>query len=255
MASFADIGAALGWGALASVGLLIGAVVGALVDLPHRAIALAMSVGAGLLLAAASVALATEAIAIVGPLPAVGSLLFGAAVFSVVNALLARFGAANRKRCGECVPQVSEREQPGSGLAIAVGTAIDAIPEALVLGLTLRLRGAPLELLVAIAVGNLAEALSGAAGMRAAARSPRYILLLWSSIAVGVALATAAGRTALGVLGASAPPHLQAFGAGALLAMTSETMIPEAFHNGPRFSGFLAACGFCVVLLLGAAAY
>jgi hypothetical protein len=27
-------------------------------------------------------------------------------------------------------------------------------------------------------------------------------------------------------------------------------MIPEAFHNSPRFSGFLAAIGFCVLLLV-----
>ena len=251
--SFGEICAALGWGALSSVGLMIGAVLGAFSRLSHHAIALAMSVGAGLLLAAASLELATEAIRIVGPVPAVSSLLIGAAVLSAANALLARFGAANRKRCGECTPQASEEQQPGSGLAIALGTAIDAVPEALVLGLALRHRGFPSELLIAIAVGNLPEALSGAAGMRSAGRSYRYILLLWSTIALGAAVATAAGYAAFGYLGQSSPPHLQAFGAGALLAMTAETMIPEAFHNSPRFSGFLAAVGFCVVLLIEAA--
>jgi hypothetical protein len=35
--------------------------------------------------------------------------------------------------------------------------------------------------------------------------------------------------------------------------MIAETMIPEAFHNSPRFSGFLAAIGFCVLLLVEAA--
>jgi len=167
--------------------------------------------------------------------------------------LLARFGAANRKRCGVCTPQPSEAQRPGSGLAIAIGTAVDAVPEALVLGLTLRQRALPLELLIAIAVGNLPEALSGAAGMRSAGRSYRYILLLWSTIAIGAAVATAAGYAAFGHLGESSAPRLQAFGAGALLAMTAETMIPEAFHNSPRFSGFLAAIGFCVVLLIEAA--
>ena len=29
-------------------------------------------------------------------------------------------------------------------------------------------------------------------------------------------------------------------------------MIPEAFHNSPRYSGFLAASGFCVLLLINA---
>jgi len=248
-----EICAALGWGALSSVGLMIGAMAGTFSRLPHHAIALAMSVGAGLLLAAASLELATEAIRIAGPVRVVASLLLGAAVLSAANALLAGFGAANRKRCGECTSQASEQQQPGSGLAIALGTAIDAVPEALVLGLTLRHRDFPSELLIAIAVGNLPEALSGAAGMRSAGRSYRYILLLWSTIAIGAAVATAAGYAAFGYLDRSSPPHLQAFGAGALLAMTAETMIPEAFHNSPRFSGFLAAVGFCVVLLIGAA--
>jgi ZIP family zinc transporter len=44
---------------------------------------------------------------------------------------------------------------------------------------------------------------------------------------------------------------LKAYGAGALIAMTAETMIPEAFHNGPRYSGVLAAAGFAALILLG----
>jgi zinc transporter, ZIP family len=251
--SLGEICAALGWGAVSSVGLVVGAALGAFSRLRHRAIALAMSVGAGLLLAAASVDLAAEAIRVAGPLPAGLSLLLGAGVLSAANAFLARSGAANRKRCGECAPQPSEAQQPGSGRAIALGTAIDAVPEALLLGLTLRQGGVPLELLLAIAIGNLPEALSGAAGMRFAGRGSRFILLLWSAIATGAALATAAGYTAFAYLGESSPPYLQAFGAGALLAMTVETMIPEAFHNSPRFSGFLAVVGFSVVLLTEAA--
>src|SRR5688572_7486129 len=109
--SLGEICAALGWGALSSVGLMIGAVVGAFSRLSHGAIALAMSVGAGLLLAAASLELANEAIRIAGPVRAVSSLLLGAAVLSAANALLARFGASNRKRCGECTPQPSEEQQ------------------------------------------------------------------------------------------------------------------------------------------------
>ena len=34
--------------------------------------------------------------------------------------------------------------------------------------------------------------------------------------------------------------------------MTAETMIPEAFHNSPRFSGLLAAFGFGLLLLVDA---
>jgi ZIP family zinc transporter len=252
-ATFADIWVAFAWGAVSSAGLLVGAIAGFFSRLSHHAIAMAMSVGAGLLLAAVSLKLTADAVRIAGPLPAVGSLLLGAAVFSAVNAFLARISAAQRKRCGECTPQASESLQPGSGVAIALGTALDAVPEALVLGLALRQPAFPLELVIALSVGNLPEAVSGAAGMRTAGRSYRYIFFLWSAIAIGAAVAIAAGYTAFGSLGQSWPPRLQAFGAGALLAMTAETMIPEAFHNSPRFSGFLAAIGFCVLLLVEAA--
>ena len=88
--------------------------------------------------------------------------------------------------------------------------------------------------------------------MRAAGRSRLYIYLLWSAIAIGGALAIAAGYVGFGSLSIAWPPRLQAFGAGALLAMTAETMIPEAFHNSPRFSGLLAAFGFGLLLLVDA---
>ena len=247
-----DVWAALGWGAVSSAGLVVGAIAGSFSRLPHHAIAMAMSVGAGLLLAGVSLKVAADAIQIAGPAAAALSLLLGAALFSASNAFLSRFGAAHRKRCGECIQQPAESQQPGSGVAIALGNALDAVPEAMVLGIALQDRIVPLALVFAFSVGNLPEALSSAAGMRAAGRSHSYILLLWSAIAIGAAVALAVGYVGFGSLTEAWPPRLQAFGAGALLAMTAETMIPEAFHNSPRFSGLLAACGFGLLLLVDA---
>jgi ZIP family zinc transporter len=137
-------------------------------------------------------------------------------------------------------------------VAIALGTALDAVPEALVLGVALRQPAFPLELVIALSAGNLPEAVSGTAGMRTAGRSRRYIVSLWSAVAIGAAVAIGVGYVAFGLLAQPWPARLQAFGAGALLATTAETMIPEAFHNSPRFSGFLAAIGFCVLLIVAA---
>jgi zinc transporter, ZIP family len=173
-------------------------------------------------------------------------------VFSASNALLARFGAAHRKRCGDCVQQPAESQQPGSGVAIALGNALDALPEAMVLGIALRNPVVPLALVIAFSVGNVPVALSSTAGMRTAGRSYSYIFLLWSAIAIGAAVAIAAGYVGFGSLSEAWPPRLQAFGAGALLAMTAEMMIPEAFHNSPRFSGLLVAFGFGLLLLVDA---
>ena len=40
-------------------------------------------------------------------------------------------------------------------------------------------------------------------------------------------------------LGPDLTAILKTFGAGALIAMAAETMIPEAFHNGPSIPAFL----------------
>ena len=150
MAASADqILAALAWGAVPSVGLLVGAIAGSFSRMPHQRIAMAMSVGAGLLLAGVSLKVAADAIRVAGPVAAALSLLLGAAVFSASNALLARFGAAHRKRCGECIPQPTESQQPGSGVAIALGNALDAAPEAVVLGIALRDPVVPFALVIA----------------------------------------------------------------------------------------------------------
>jgi ZIP family zinc transporter len=245
------------WDALAliavpCVALLVGAIAGSFSRMRHRSIAVSMSVGAGVLLAGASLKVAADAIRIAGPMAAALSLLLGAAAFSASNALLARFGAAHRKRCGDCIRQPAESQQPGSGVAIALGNALDAVPEAMVLGVALRDPITPLALVIAFSLGNVPLALSSTAGMRAAGRTLPYVFLVWTAIAIGAAGSIAAGYAGLGSLGEAWPPRLQAFGAGALLAMTVETMIPEAFHDSPRFSGLLAAFGFGLLLLVDA---
>src|SRR5215510_7041294 len=169
-----EVWAALALGSVSSTGLVVGAIAGSFTRLRHQRIAMTMSVGAGLLLAGVSLKVAADAIRIAGPVAAALSLLLGAAVFSASNALLARFGAAHRKRCGDCVQQPSELQQPGSGVAISLGNALDTAPEALVLGIALRDPVVPLALVIAFSLGKLPAALSSTAGMRAAGRSYRY---------------------------------------------------------------------------------
>jgi ZIP family zinc transporter len=252
LTSAEEVWAAIALGSVSSAGLLIGAIAGAFSRMRHQRIAIAMSVGAGLLLAGVSLKVTTDAIRIAGPVATALSLLLGAAAFSASNALLARFGAAHRKRCGDCVQQPAEWQQPGSGVAIALGNALDAAPEALVLGVALRDPVVPVALTIAFSLSNVPVALSSTAGMRAAGRSYPYIFLLWIAIAIGAAVVIAFGYVGFGSLGGAWPPRLHAFGAGALLSMTAETMIPEAFHNSPRFSGLLAAFGFGLLLLVDA---
>jgi ZIP family zinc transporter len=62
---------------------------------------------------------------------------------------------------------------------------------------------------------------------------------------------TVAGFWVAGSLSQTVTAALQLFGAGALIAMVTETVIPEAVHGTPRFAGTVAATGFAALLLFG----
>jgi ZIP family zinc transporter len=242
---------AAGWGLLSASGLLIGAVGGYYTWLQHTAIARVMTFAAGVLLAVVAVDLMIDARGATSLYWTVIGLLCGAAVFSSVNWLLSRRGAQHRKRCGECVEQPEEEQQPGSGLAIAAGTFLDGVPEGVVLGVSVLHQGAPgLGTVTAFFLANIPEALSSSAGMRRARRSGRYVFGVWIGIALMIGLAAAVAGLVLRGTGPSVRGTVEAFAAGAILALVSETMIPEAFYGSPQFNGVLLVVGFVALLIL-----
>jgi ZIP family zinc transporter len=242
---------AAGWGLLSAVGLLIGAVGGYYTGLQHSTIARVMTFAAGVLLAVVVVDLVINARGAASLPWTVIGLLSGAGAFSSVNWLLSRRGAQHRKRCGECVEQPEEKQQPGSGLAIAAGTFLDGIPEGVVLGLSVLHQGAPgLATVTAFFLANIPEALSSSAGMRRAGRSSRYVFGVWIGIALLISLAAAVAGLVLRGTGPAVRGTVEAFAAGAILALVSETMIPEAFYGSPQFNGLLLVVGFVALLIL-----
>ena len=238
-------------GLLSASGLLVGAVAGWSFTARHRTIAAVTAVGVGLLIAVASLYLISSALeSVSASMVALGALV-GAMGFSLVNLGLDRWDAGSRKRCGECVRQATEQDSPGSGLAIAVGSLLDAVPEALIIGATAATAVVgfqPAALSGAFALGNFAEGLSSTAGLRTAGRSRRYVFLLWTGVALVTAAASVLGY-ALFTGGGVGQGWLESIAAGALIALVVETMTPEAVHGQPRFSGLLAMLGFVGLLL------
>ncbi|MDG4755314.1 ZIP family zinc transporter [Micromonospora aurantiaca] len=237
------------WGLLAGSALLIGAAVGFFARVPRRVTASVMAFGAGVLLSAVSFELIDEAHEQGGLLPVAIGAAAGALLYTAANVLLARHGARHRKRSGD--EQPSEREQPGSGTAIAVGALLDGVPESVVIGASL-LAGGPVSLVTVIAVflSNVPEGLSSAAGMRQAGRTRRYVFGLWTAIALISGAAALAGYTLLG----GAPPEvlatITALAAGAILAMITDTMVPEAFADAHLLVGLITVLGFLVAFAL-----
>ncbi|MBO4159762.1 ZIP family metal transporter [Micromonospora antibiotica] len=237
------------WGLLAGSALLIGAAVGYFARVPRTVVASIMAFGAGVLLSAVSFELIAEAHDQGGLLPTALGATGGALAYTGANVLLARRGARHRKRSGQ--EQPSEQEQPGSGSAIAVGALLDGVPESVVIGASL-LTGGPVSLVTVIAVflSNVPEGLSSAAGMRRAGRSRRYVFALWTAITLISGVAALLGNTLLG----GAPPEvlatITALAAGAILAMITDTMVPEAFEDAHLLVGLITVLGFLTAFAL-----
>lgn len=242
-----------GWGLLAGSALLVGAAVGYFVRVPRRVIAAIMAFGAGVLLSAVSFDLIAEAHDQGGLLPTALGAAGGAVAYTLANVALASKGARHRKRSGEQQP--SEGEQPGSGGAIAVGALLDGIPESVVIGASLLAGGTVSTVTVAaVFLSNMPEGLSSASGMARAGRSRTYVLGLWAGIALVSGVAAVAGNVLLG----GSPPEvlagITALAAGAILAMTADTMIPEAFEDAHLLVGLVTVAGFLTAFALSRAA-
>lgn len=240
------------WGLLAGGALVIGAGIAWFVAVPQRVVASVMAFGAGVLISTLAFELVDEAEISGGLNVTVLGFLSGACVYVAANVALARRGARHRKRSQGQQP--TAQDHPGSGAAIAIGALLDGIPESIVLGLSLISgNGVGVPVLAAIFVSNLPEGLSSAAGMKRSGRSASYVFGVWGAIAVSSGAAGLLGCLLLQGAPVQLISGITAFAAGAILAMISDTMIPEAFERAHLYSGLIATLGFTAAFVLGRA--
>ncbi len=239
------------WGLIVGSGLLLGALVPYFTDLPHRVIAAVMGFGGGVLISILSFALMEEAYHKGGFTSTIAGFILGGAMFSGMNWYLSKKGAKHRKRCGECVLKSSESEVGGRGLAIAIGALMDAIPEAIIIGLNL-IGGVMIGkvVLVGFFLANIPQGLSSVSGMKDTGRSAAYIFGVWGGITLLSGAAAVVGYTVFGNFSVKVVAATSALAAGSVLAMLAETMIPEAFEKAQSFIGLITVAGFLTIFLL-----
>ena len=235
---------AAGWGALSSSTLIVGALVAYLLKPSVRLTAAVMAIGSGLLIGSVSYDLVADAQHSL-PLPWIAvSLMLGAAVFVLGSRLIELRGGKRRKN-----PVTGGDDQP---LGIVLGSALDGIPESFVLGLSVLTGGVSMPLLIGISLSNLPEGMAASAGLRARKWPIGRVMLMWSAVVATSAVSAGLGHTVLASDDGTLTGVVQTFAAGALLAMISDTMIPESYEVERVWTGGLVVGGFAASLLIAA---
>ncbi|TAL61033.1 MAG: cyclic nucleotide-binding domain-containing protein [Bacteroidetes bacterium] len=144
--------------------------------------------------------------------------------------------------------EVSEHGNPS--MAIWLGMMLDGIPESIVVGSSLIIHPTmSLSLLAGLSISNFPESLSSSVGMRKQRMSNPKIMMMWTSIMIVSGIGAFFGNVLFENVSPMVFALVDGMAAGAMLTMTAETMLPEAFHIGGSVTGLSALGGFLVTLL------
>jgi len=232
------------WGFVGGFALIVGAVLGLRWHPSRRVIGLVMGFGSGVLISAVAFELTRESFARGGTDAVALGLAAGALAFFAGDWIIDHRGGDHRKRSGG-------QQEGGSASAIVLGAMMDGIPESVAIGVSLLGGGTVgIPVVAAVFLSNVPESLSAATGLRKAGHSTRWILGLWTGVALVSAAAAALGYLLLGGASPDVVALIQAFAAGAILTMLADTMMPEGFEHGGSTVGLVTVLGFALAFLL-----
>ena len=235
---------AIFWSALATGTLLVGMAMAYRNMVGLKWTALIMAFGAGAIVSAVAYQLVLNAVVEdIGSeaLIALG-ITAGSLTFYIADRWVDNIGGKDRM-------DFDGAQAGGSGTGILLGSLLDGVPESLVLGLSIAHNPqVSLAFVFAVAISNIPQGLGGTAGMLISGWSKQKITRLWLAVCGLSILAAALGYGLAQVAGGVNGAVVDAFAAGALLVMLTDSMIPEAFEHGGRETGLFLVLGFGIAL-------
>ena len=249
-------GTALGafaWAFLATVSLLISAWIGSITIPGKRITAVLLAFSSGLLISLLAYDLLAVAYETAGLPVALGGFFLGLLLFVLCNRLV-EYGGVMRRRSSEhgglkdhaqCDPATS------TSMALVIGALIDGIPEAASIGISLlENRLVSLSVIISVAITNIPEGLASGAGLKRAGLPLPRILLMWGGVVLVCSFTSLGAFLCLDESGPAVQGTLISLAGGGVLAMTLQTVIPEAFEETHDMVSLLGGAGFAAAFAM-----
>jgi zinc transporter, ZIP family len=238
---------ALFWGFMASVSLTVSAFLGVRFKPGAKAVSGLLAFTAGVLIALLSYDLIAVAFDTGGLAPSFLGMAIGLLAYIIANRALIRLGNHNRRSC----EHGGNATVNTGALALVMGALVDGIPESASIGIgLLENRIISIAMIVGVFLANVPEGLASGAGLSRTGFSERRIVLIWLLVTVACTLSSWLAFVLLRESGPFVQATLIAIAGGGILAMTLQTVVPEAFDGTDDLISVLGAIGFAVVFTL-----
>jgi ZIP family zinc transporter len=194
---------------------------------------MAMSMGAGLLMAVVAYSLVLESVeGSEVPLQVATGVAIGSIVYFLADrALAGRFGGSGGN----------------AGIPVALGAVLDGIPESLVIGISVALTGeASGPLVIAAFIANIAESLSATHELEEGGQRAKTALTIWIAIAISSVLAAMLGYAVVADISTSGGAMVNGFAGGAVLMVLANALIPDGYKLAGRIAGLIVVLGFAL---------
>ncbi len=249
---------ALLWGLITSSSLPIAACLGMLFLPGKKIISKLLAFAGGVLIGLISYELLESSYQIGGIAPTFVGFIIGLLIYFMSNRWIENRGIKERRSCehGGCVDNNCDQSVSITSQALVLGALIDGIPESASIGISLldnKMLSASVFLGVVIA--NLPEGLASGAGLRRAGVSKSRILLIWSTVALICTFSAVISFLLLDDLSPYFQSIIYSIAGGGILAMTLQTVIPEAYKEAHDLVSIFGSFGFAVAFFLSHGTY